>query len=259
MDPLITIKSNSPARRNEIDSLRHHLNLAAPPEERVRPGEIRLILHDHHVEIMDETCRRRGTRVDFSNIDTRIGSGNISRNQPLGRAVVDRASRRAGASHTIIDATAGFGHDAFMLACMGHTVTAIEHNPVIHFILENSIRNAESDPVLSTAVQDRLGLIQGDSVDILSHHDPVDMVYLDPMFGEGDHGSALPKKRAQLLRLLAAPPGNDRELFDAAMCCATRRVVVKRAAGDKPLIPGPDHHVAGKIARYDVYLINRSR
>lgn len=259
MDPLITIESTSSDRRAEIDSLCRQLNLGAPPEKGVRPGEIRLVLHDHHVEIMDETSRRRGTRVDFSNIDTRTGSGNTSRNQPLGRAVVDRASRRAGVSHSIIDATAGFGHDAFMLACMGHHVTAIECDPVIHFLLHSSIRNAESDPMLSTAMGDRLGSIHGDSIDVLSRHDPVDMVYLDPMFEEASHGSALPKKRAQLLRRLAGPSGNDRELFDAAMTCATRRVVVKRAAGDEPLVAGPDHSVSGKIARYDVYLVNRSR
>ncbi len=259
MDPLITIDSTSSDRRTEVDSLRHDLGLQAPPEERVRPGEIRLVLHDHHVEVMSETSVRRGTRVDFSNVDTRTGSGNISRNQLLGRAVADRSARRTGASHSIIDATAGFGHDAFMLACMGHDITAIECNPVIHFLLQSSIRNAESDPLLSAAMGDRLRSIHGDSVDILSGHAPVDTVYLDPMFEVTNHRSALPKKRAQLLRLLAGSPRDSCELFDAAMSRATRRVVVKRSTGAEPLVARPDHSVSGKIARYDIYLINRSR
>ena len=255
MDPLITIDSASPSRRDELDSLRERLRIGRPTGERILPGEIRLVLRDDHIEIRDETSRRRGSRVDFSGIDTRTGTGNVSRNQPLGRAVGDRSSRRSGIFHSVIDATAGFGHDAFMLACMGHRVTAVECDPVIHHLLESSIGHARTDSRLSDAMGDRLESIHADSVEILSRIDPVDIVYLDPMFEKVNRGSALPRKRAQLLRLLAGPPRDTLELFEAARACATKRVVVKRASGDPPLVPDPDHHVAGKIARYDVYLV----
>ena len=71
MDTLITIDSASPSRRDELDSLRERLRIGRPTDERVLPGEIRLVLRDDHIEIRDETSHRRGSRVDFSGIDTR--------------------------------------------------------------------------------------------------------------------------------------------------------------------------------------------
>lgn len=254
MDPLITIQSNSASRDGQLEHIRSRLGLPAPQEAGVGPGELRITLEEDHIQIWDETSRRRGSRVDFSGIDTRTGAGGLSRHQPLGRAVGGREGRRTGASCSIIDATAGFGHDAFLLACMGHEVEAVERHPVIHFLLESSIEHASHHPVLGPAMGDRLVPLLADSIDILQEHDPVDVVYLDPMFGDDHRGSALPKKKAQLLRRLAGPPGSVRNLFDAAVSCSTRRVVVKRSTGDAPLVSNPDLQVSGKIARYDIYL-----
>ena len=253
-EPLITIESNAPSRVVELDGIRSRLGLAETPHTRVQPGELRLILQEDHIEIWDETSRHHGSRVDFSGIDVRTGTGNLSRHQPLGRAVGDRAGRRSGASYSIIDATAGFGHDAFLLACMGHVVEAVERHPVIHYILACSISQAVRDPGLAAVMGDRLRSVHADSIQALREHEPVDVVYLDPMFGSESHGSALPKKKAQLLRHLAGPPHGDQELFDAAIACSKRRVVVKRSAGDTPLVPDPSLQISGKIARYDIYL-----
>ncbi len=253
-EPLITIDSRVPQHMRDLDDVRRALGLHPPSHEQVQPDELRLMLQEDHLEIWDETSRRRGFRVDFSGIDTRTGSGGLSRHQPLGRAVGGREARRSGTSFSVIDATAGFGHDAFLLACMGHMVEAIERNPVIHFLLESSINHAARDPELSSAMGDRLRCVHADSTLLLREHDPVDVVYLDPMFGTDTHGSALPKKKAQLLRRLAGPPAGDRELFEAAITCSRRRVVVKRTNSDEPLAPDPDLQISGKIARYDIYL-----
>ena len=100
-------------------------------------------------------------------------------------------------------------------------------------------------------------VVSGDSISNLESIDPVDVVYLDPMFTNPGRSSALPRKRAQLLRRIVEPDSDGESLFHAAMGVAGKRVVVKRAVGDEPLVPGPNLHVSGKIARYDVYLPDR--
>ena len=64
------------------------------------------------------TLKHAGQRVDFSTIDRRVGAGNLSKKQPLPKAI--------GAHNTIVDATAGFGMDAVRLSLMGYHVVAIE-------------------------------------------------------------------------------------------------------------------------------------
>lgn len=251
---LVSIESRNKARQEEAGLISKRLGIPIRGGEEIEPGEIRLVLLDDRIEIWDSSSRRKGALVDFSGIDVRTGSGNLTRQQPLARAIGGRSDRRLGTSLSIIDATAGFGHDAFMLACMGHHVIAIEREPLVHLLLDDSHTRAVADPELGPALGDRLQVVHGDSTAMLLDMDPVDVIYLDPMFDLSTRSSALPKKRAQLLRTLVPAASGDTELFRIALLRARNRVVVKRASGDPPLVPTPDLQVPGKIARYDVYL-----
>lgn len=252
--PVITVESQVGSRRQEARSISTRLGITLSSGGVIGPGEYRLVLLEDRIEIWDSQSRRRGVRVDFSNIDVRTGSGNLSRQQPLARAIGGRLDRRLGNSQEVIDATAGFGHDAFLLACMGNRVIAVERDPVIHLLLNESHARAAKDPTLGPVVGDRLQVLHGDSTALLPNMDSVDVVYLDPMFDPSTRSSALPRKRAQLLRSLVPTTAGTGELFEAAHARARKRVVVKRAAGDAPLVPSPDLQVTGKMIRYDIYL-----
>jgi len=252
--PVITVESRVGSRRKEAESISTRLGITLCEGGVVGPGEHRLVLLEDRIEIWDAQSRRRGVRVDFSNIDVRTGSGNLSRQQPLARAIGGRLDRRLGNTQEVIDATAGFGHDAFLLACMGNEVLAIERDPIIHLLLDESRTRAIQDPTLGPVVGDRLRVLHGDSTELLPSMDSVDVIYLDPMFASSTRSSALPKKRAQILRSLVPATGGVVELFEAARARARKRVVVKRAAGDAPLVPTPDLQVTGKMIRYDIYL-----
>jgi 16S rRNA (guanine1516-N2)-methyltransferase len=212
--------------------------------------EYRIVLFEDREELWDHTSRRRGFSLSFRSLDRRVGSGNLSRRQPLGRAIGQRATH-------VVDATAGLGHDACLLACMGWKVVAIEQDPFIATLLKLSVTDAHRAADLSATLSENLQVVCGDAAIELAKIPSPDVVYLDPMF-EITRGSALPRKPAQLLQTLAPKPDcgsshNTQTLF-ASATSAAHRVVVKRPRGGPPLKDDPALVFGGRLVRYDVYL-----
>ena len=155
----------------------------------------------------------------------------------------------------ILDATAGLGQDAFVLAGLGHRVTLLERSPVIHALLEDGLARAAADEAIAE-VAARMTLVQADSIRWLKDREgqPVaDVIHLDPMFPHRDK-SALVKKEMQLFRPIVGDDPDAAELLQVALTCARYRVVVKRSRR-APAIDGPAPSVSleGKSSRYDLY------
>lgn len=156
----------------------------------------------------------------------------------------------------VIDATAGLGQDAFVLASLGCRVTLFERNPVIHALLADGLARAALN-VDCAAIVGRMRLLEGSSIDWLAQPDneAADIVYLDPMFPHRDK-SALVKKEMQVFRTIVGDDEDSGQLLEGALKCARYRVVVKRPR-KAPAIEGPEPttRVEGKSSRYDVYSI----
>jgi len=156
----------------------------------------------------------------------------------------------------VVDATAGLGQDAFVLASLGCRVTLFERNPVIHALLADGLARAALN-VDCAAVVERMQLLEGSSIDWLAHADneAADIVYLDPMFPHRDK-SALVKKEMQVFRTIVGDDVDSGQLLAGALECARYRVVVKRPR-KAPAIEGPEPttRIEGKSSRYDVYSI----
>ena len=130
----------------------------------------------HGVDIRSALDRgKKGQMVDFSTIDRRTGAGNLSKKQPFPKAI-------GSTTKTIIDATAGFGTDSAMLACMGYSVVAIERCPIISVLLRDGLFRALQNKDLCVALKDTLSFVEADSTIELSRRKGVDVVYLEPMF-----------------------------------------------------------------------------
>jgi 16S rRNA (guanine1516-N2)-methyltransferase len=160
----------------------------------------------------------------------------------------------------VLDATAGLGRDAFVLASLGARVTLAERNPTIAALLADARLRALADPS-SVAAASRTEIVAADARNLLAptggRFDVVyDVVYLDPMYP--DRGkSALAKKELQLLRELAGPDADADSLLEPALVNARRRVVVKRPLPAPPLAGrAPALEFRGTQARFDVYLVN---
>lgn len=173
------------------------------------------------------------------------------RGQPLAKAV----GLKKGATPYIIDATAGFGRDAFVFASLGCRVKLIEQNPVIAALLADALQRAVEDHEVKDIIS-RMQLHQGNAVDYLaglSETDRPDVVYLDPMYPSRDK-SALVKKEMQLLHQLVGPDSNSLDLLNVSREVALKRVAVKRPKGAEFFANQQPHvSIESKNTRYDIY------
>ena len=159
----------------------------------------------------------------------------------------------------VLDATAGLGQDAFILAGLGCRLTLFERHPVIHALLQDGLARAALN-VECAALVARMDLRAGSSLDFLGQsetdepeHALADVIYLDPMFPHQDK-SALVKKEMQVFRHLVGQDQDTSQLLQLALSAARYRVVVKRPR-KAPSIEGatPTTRVEGKSSRYDIY------
>ena len=188
-------------------------------------------------------------RGDFSRMLPRLRQG------ALQRELLVRAARVRGVdAPTAVDATAGLGEDALLLAAAGFSVTLCEHDPVIATLLRDGLERAANEPQLEDVVA-RMTLVEGDSVEGLGAlTETPGVVYLDPMF-PAKRKDAATKKKLQLFQMLESPCANEDQLMHAALAARPRKVVVKRPLKG-PFLAGkkPSSSLTGKVVRYDVYV-----
>ncbi len=173
--------------------------------------------------------------------------------EPLARAV---GIKNRLTAPSVVDATAGLGRDAFMLACLGCRVTLLERSPIIAALLRDGIERARDLPA-GAAVIARMHLLNGDAaayLAALTEEDRPDVAYLDPMY-PGRDKSALVKKEMRYLRAVVGDDLDAPALLAAALRGARRRVVVKRPRLAAALAgPPPSSTLMGSTTRFDIYL-----
>lgn len=151
---------------------------------------------------------------------------------------------------TVLDLSAGFGQDAFVLASLGCQVVMLERCDVMCQLLADGLLRLKSkrpDMLLS--------LIKLDAISYLKQLSALpDVIYFDPMYPETGN-TASNKREMQLLRELAGDDDDAVNVFQMARQKAQKRIVIKRPKqgamiGDVE----PDFQVLGKSSRYDIYL-----
>jgi 16S rRNA (guanine1516-N2)-methyltransferase len=171
------------------------------------------------------------------------------RKQPLARAVGLKKNR---CPH-VLDATAGLGRDAFVLAALGCTVTLVERSPILHALLEDGLRRGQTDKDIQAIIA-AMTLVHADAR-LLPCPEPLpDVIYLDPMYPHRDK-SSLVKKEMRLTRALVGDDADADALLDWALACCPGRVVVKRPKG-APFLGNkkPPISITSKNSRFDIYL-----
>lgn len=195
---------------------------------------------------------QRGLVVDF--VGGAVGF-KFRRGPDRGHALVRAAGLKQGVPLTIVDATAGLGRDAFLLASLGAEVTLIERSPAVLALLEEGLaRAAKSDAALAE-IAGRMTLVAGDSIALLPKMRP-DVVIVDPMHPPR-RGGALVKQEMRQLRDLVGTDPDALALMQAALASAKKRVVLKwplRAAALEGL-RAPSHTIASNTVRYDVFAV----
>ena len=172
------------------------------------------------------------------------------RGQNLAKAVGFKFNK----NRTIIDATAGLGYDAFILASLGANVTLIERSEKIYDLLKEAISEAKLYGGEISKIVNRMNLLFGDSKDILPNIAP-EVVLIDTMYKERKK-SALVKNDMRLVREVVGSDSDHVELINVALNNASKRVVIKQPRYAETLdnIKGCSHQILGKTIRYDVYV-----
>jgi 16S rRNA (guanine1516-N2)-methyltransferase len=190
----------------------------------------------------------------FDFVDGAVGyrfRAGASRKHALARA----AGFGKGAIPTIVDATAGLGRDAFLLATSGAQVTLLERSAEVHDLLRDALARAATESPELAAVVARMTLMLGDARDLLPGL-RADTVIVDPMHPPRTN-SAIVKQEMRLLRELVGTDPDALELMRAALAADCKRVVLKwplRAASLEGLRK-PSHSITGKTVRYDVFMM----
>jgi len=225
----------------------------------------------------------------WSKLDITSNAGRTLK-QPLLKAMGLPAARKRKEQVRVIDLTAGWCEDAWLLAAFGCDVTALECQPIIAAMVEQQLERLRSEAPETdsnatdrdlnaaaegkprgdddAAIASRIALLAGDSVDWLKAVDAAAIadavLYLDPMFPGHDKRTTLPRKPMHLARQLigshetadsahTAEPADD-ALFEAAFAARVRRVVIKRPPRAAfALGREPQIQYTGKGHRFDVY------
>jgi 16S rRNA (guanine1516-N2)-methyltransferase len=172
----------------------------------------------------------------------------------LGQMIARAAGVASGVRPIVLDATAGLGNDAFVLAGLGCQVTLIERHPLIAALLEDGLRRARQDPG-TAPVAARMRFYQADAIEAMRNWPDAapQVIYLDPMFPPRGK-SALVKKEMRLFRPLVGDDEDAPALLAAALSLASHRVVVKRPRLAGPLgDSAPGYTLEGRSSRFDIY------
>ncbi len=177
-----------------------------------------------------------------------------SKREPIVRAITTKRFK----PRLVMDLTAGFGLDTIQIALLDIPVICCEKEPVIFLFLKEFISRLG---VFNLRVATRIRPIFGNSINILKEVGssiPIpDLIYLDPMFPDTTKKKGKEKKYMQVIKLLKMEIEDESLLFQRAMECTSKRVVIKRplyAEEVKIMGKGPLYQVQGRGHRFDVYV-----
>ena len=187
--------------------------------------------------------------VSFKNLEKRARDSLFNQNliKALGFAKGDRPK--------VLDGTAGFGSDSFLIAYAGSKVSLFERNPIVYELLQDGLIRYASIGSKENLVVQRMQLHQKDFKKINRNECSPEVVYLDPMF-PGSGKKALSKKPMYYLQKILTEDNDESCMLETALRIATKRVVVKRGAHTPELAKGKvDFVYRGHSNRFDVYLV----
>jgi len=191
-----------------------------------------------------------GVKVDFVEGATahrrKFGGG---RGQDIAKAI----GLKHGFTPHILDATAGLGRDAFVLASLGCQVTLMERMPVVAALLDDGLERAKLNSEVGE-IAERMQLVHASSIKNMVLAEQVDVVYLDPMYPHREKSAAI-KKEMRVFQSLVGEDLDADNLLAPALAIAKYRVVVKRPSYAPPLAnKKPSMSINMKKNRFDVYV-----
>lgn len=253
-DASLSVGADQPAEEAQARRLAAQLGLPFRPAGAPPGHDLQLVLTASRLELHSASVDGHvAVCSDFA-------AERLAWRRRTGGARTDDLARAVGLGPPrpfVLDATAGLGRDAWLLASLGCRLLAVERSPAVWALLDDALRRARESGAMDQATLDRFSIRRADAREVLlaaSGEELPDVVLIDPMYPPSGR-SALPRKEMRLLSRLIGQDDDASELLAIARSVARRRVVVKRHARDEPLGgERPTHARVGRSTRFDVYV-----
>ena len=147
----------------------------------------------------------------------------------------------------ILDCTAGFGRDSFLLDSMGHDVTMIENSPIVAMLLKNALRRSNNI---------NIKLFFGNAYDYMKHsNEKYDYIYIDFMF-EKLKNKSLSSKNDETLKMISFNDNDKNKIIQLAQSVSNKKVIVKEPRNTVSGILKPNYIIKTRLLKYNIYLRN---
>lgn len=145
---------------------------------------------------------------------------------------------------TIMDCTAGFGNDSYLLSLTGSQISAYESNPLMNALLKDG---------LNRAAISNITLFKKDAMQHLKNSD-CQVIYIDPMYPATKKSAKNNKQMALLQSIIGHQAQMASDLFELAKLSKAKKIVIKRPVkADFVSNIKPTSQISGKAARFDIY------
>ena len=254
----ISISYASDEQKEKAENFAKNAGYPLSPTNKVATP-LNLNFTNQFVELCDKE-KHISVYIDFISGDLahrqKYGGG---RGQSIAKAI---GLKQGSPPPNVLDATAGLAKDAYVLACLGCSMTLVERSPIIVELIKDAIHRAQENEHFKTILEKGFQVINQSSIEYLTELKNKDMIYpdviyLDPMYPDKKKSASV-KKNMQILQKLLGKDEDTQELLNAALKVAKKRVVVKRPKGAENLTElKPTYTVESKKTRYDVYVIQK--
>jgi 16S rRNA (guanine1516-N2)-methyltransferase len=145
---------------------------------------------------------------------------------------------------TIMDCTAGFGKDSYLMSLTGSKITAYESNPVMYALLKDGLNRFNIENI-SLRKKDALREVKSTDCEV---------VYIDPMYPATKKSAKNNKHMMFLQAFVGHQADMADDLFTQALLSQCSKVVIKRPTKAAFVLDKkPTFQIIGKAARFDVY------
>ncbi|MBL4773590.1 MAG: class I SAM-dependent methyltransferase, partial [Alcanivoracaceae bacterium] len=145
---------------------------------------------------------------------------------------------------TIMDCTAGFGKDSYLMSLTGSQIIAYESNPLMYALLKDGLNRANIDTI-SLRKKDALKEVKNTDCEV---------IYIDPMYPTNKKSAKNNKHMMFLQAFVGHQAEMAEQLFTQALLSKAKKIVIKRPVkAAYVLAKKPTSQIVGKAARFDIY------
>jgi len=178
--------------------------------------------------------------VDFNSKQLQFRSHSHLNAELIIKAVLGKKKQAT----SILDCTAGFGKDSYLMSLTGSQISAYESNPLMFALLSDGL-NRSSINNITLYKKDALNFIKTS---------PCEVIYIDPMYPATKKSAKNNKQMALLQCFVGHQSKMAEELFIQARNSQAKKIVIKRPVKATYVNNiKPTSQVIGKAARFDVY------